>query len=54
MGGNVYGMTTKIGDLIMVNLDTSDPAGAAEFYGKVLGWEVTDMSGQLATLTEQA
>ena len=52
MGGNVRGMTTKIGDLIMVNLDTTDPAGAAEFYGKVLGWEVTASTDEYAMISD--
>ncbi|MGW0435879.1 VOC family protein [Micromonospora sp. NPDC003197] len=32
---------TAIGDLIMVNLDSPDPKAHAEFYRRVLDWEVT-------------
>ena len=52
MGGSVEVMTTKIGDLIMVNLDTTDPAGAAGFYSAVLGWEVTASADEYAMISD--
>jgi predicted enzyme related to lactoylglutathione lyase len=45
-------MSTSIGSLIMVNLDSTDPAATAEFYGKVLGWEVTASADEYAMISD--
>ncbi|MEH0845728.1 VOC family protein [Micromonospora sp. CPCC 205711] len=38
-------------DLAMVNLDSSDPAGHAAFYHRVLGWEITHSQPEYAMIT---
>ena len=43
---------TKIGDLIMVNLDSPDPRAHAEFYHQVLGWEITDSADEYAMISD--
>ena len=41
-----------IGSLIMVNIDSPDPAAQAEFYHHVLGWEVTHSSAEYAMISD--
>ncbi|MFI6128344.1 VOC family protein [Micromonospora sp. NPDC051141] len=43
-------MTTHA-DLAMVNLDSSDPAAHAAFYGHALGWEITHSEAEYAMIT---
>ena len=43
---------TAIGSLIMVNIDSSDPAALAEFYHQVLGWEVTASETEYAMISD--
>src|SRR4051794_11504471 len=52
MPGTVQIMSTPISTLIMVNLDSSDPAGAATFYSTVLGWEVTASADEYAMISD--
>jgi predicted enzyme related to lactoylglutathione lyase len=52
MGGMVGRMTEAIGSLIMVNLDSADPAALAEFYHRVLGWEVTASTEDYAMISD--
>lgn len=42
---------TAIGDLIMVNLDSPDPAAHAEFYHHLLGWEITHSADEYAMVS---
>ncbi|GAA3765127.1 VOC family protein [Plantactinospora mayteni] len=42
----------KIGDLIMVNLDSPDPRAHAEFYSRALGWEVTASAAEYAMISD--
>ncbi|MFY1615428.1 VOC family protein [Micromonospora sp. WMMD736] len=41
---------TTTADLAMVNLDSSDPAGQAAFYNRVLGWEITHSQAEYAMI----
>jgi predicted enzyme related to lactoylglutathione lyase len=43
---------TGIANLIMVNLDGPDPAALAEFYHRVLGWEVTHSEAEYAMVSD--
>ncbi|GAB3083002.1 VOC family protein [Micromonospora schwarzwaldensis] len=43
-------MTTHA-DLAMVNLDSSDPAAHAAFYGHALGWEISHSEAEYAMIT---
>jgi predicted enzyme related to lactoylglutathione lyase len=43
---------TAIGDLIMVNLDSPDPRAHAEFYHRVLGWEITHSADEYAMISD--
>ncbi|MFC0007587.1 VOC family protein [Micromonospora siamensis] len=43
---------TAPADLIMVNLDSSDPAAHAAFYADALGWEVTHSEAEYAMITK--
>jgi predicted enzyme related to lactoylglutathione lyase len=45
-------MSEAIGSLIMVNLDSADPAGLAEFYHRVLGWEITASTDEYAMISD--
>lgn len=45
-------MTNRIGDLIMVNLDSSDPRAHAEFYHRLLGWEITASADEYAMVSD--
>jgi predicted enzyme related to lactoylglutathione lyase len=38
--------------LIMINIDTSDPAGLARFYAEVLGWPVTHSEDEYAMISD--
>jgi len=42
----------KIGDLIMVNLDSPDPRAHAEFYHRLLGWEITASADEYAMISD--
>lgn len=43
---------SKFADLIMVNLDSSDPRAHAEFYHRVLGWEITASADEYAMISD--
>ncbi|MFC6021144.1 VOC family protein [Plantactinospora solaniradicis] len=43
---------TKIADLIMVSLDSPDPRAHAEFYHRVLGWEITASADEYAMISD--
>ena len=51
MPGKLLDMN-KIADLIMVNLDSSDPRAHAEFYHRVLGWEITASADEYAMISD--
>ncbi|GAB3935281.1 VOC family protein [Micromonospora vulcania] len=42
---------TASADLAMVNLDSSDPAGHAAFYHRLLGWEITHSQPEYAMIS---
>ncbi|MEV0726539.1 VOC family protein [Micromonospora purpureochromogenes] len=42
---------TVTADLAMVNLDSSDPAAHADFYHRVLGWEITHSEADYAMIS---
>jgi predicted enzyme related to lactoylglutathione lyase len=42
---------TGIATLAMVSLDTANPAGLAEFYHQLLGWEITHSQDEYAMIT---
>ncbi|MEH0938069.1 VOC family protein [Micromonospora psammae] len=42
---------TATADLAMVNLDSSDPAGQAAFYHRLLGWKITHSEAEYAMIT---
>lgn len=42
---------TAIGDLIMVSLDSPDPAAHAEFYHRLLGWDITHSEADYAMIS---
>lgn len=50
MGGSI-GSMTGIATLAMVNLDCANPAGLAEFYHHLLGWEITHSQDEYAMIT---
>jgi predicted enzyme related to lactoylglutathione lyase len=43
---------TGTANLIMVNIDSPDPAALAEFYRKLLGWEVTHSTAEYAMISD--
>ncbi|MEV1289438.1 VOC family protein [Micromonospora sp. NPDC049679] len=43
---------TGIATLAMVSLDCSDPAALAEFYKRVLGWEITHSQDEYAMISD--
>jgi predicted enzyme related to lactoylglutathione lyase len=42
---------TAVARLAMVNIDCTDPARLAEFYGRVLGWPVTHSEAEYAMIS---
>lgn len=43
-----------IATLAMVNLDCADPRALADFYHRLLGWEITHSDDQYAMITDGA
>jgi predicted enzyme related to lactoylglutathione lyase len=43
---------SSLASLIMVNLDSPDPAAHAEFYHRALGWEITHSTDEYAMISD--